>query len=84
MSADPLTVTGEYNRNGYAVLLTGKGGTRAVYSAGNHPKDSQASASHGLCLHMIRRFCIRTCREIAAERNARYGGVARIREDETE
>jgi hypothetical protein len=81
MSPPLKSVTGEYDRNGYAVTLNGPEGARRVYSAGNHPKDSQASASPGLSLHMLRGFCIRTCREIAAERGISYGGVTRVKEE---
>lgn len=79
-----VTVTGEYGRCGYAVFVSSGRGTRAVYTAGNNPSDSQARPDGAaLGLRTLRRFCVRTCREIAAERRARYGGVSRIHEEET-
>ena len=83
MSRGHASVTGEYCGSGYSVTVNAPGGASQVYSAGCNPNDSQASASSGLSLRRIRGFCIRTCREIAAERRARYGGVARVREEET-
>lgn len=75
-------VTGEYSRHGYTVLLCHRGSVRAVYSAGNHPRDSQASGADRLSLRQIRAHSIKTCREIAAERHAEYGGVIRVPEEE--
>ena len=77
------SVTGEYSGNGYAVTLNGQGGATQVYSAGCNPSDSQAGASPGLGLRQLRRFCIRTCREIASELGVAYGGVSRVQEEET-
>ena len=74
-------VSGEYNRDGYTVLLCHPGGVRAVYSAGNNPQDSQQHTPSGMPLRQLRRFCIKTCREIATERHAEYGGVTRIEEE---
>jgi hypothetical protein len=71
-------ILGEYNCDGYAVLLcTGKK-TDTIYTAGNHPQDSQTVIPNGVGLRAIRGFCIRTCMEIAAERNASFGGVSRV------
>ena len=80
--ATKRTVTGEYCRHGYSVLLCRPGGVGVVYSAGNNPRDSQQAASSGVSLRQLRGFCIRTCREIATERRAAYGGVTRIPEEE--
>jgi hypothetical protein len=74
-------VLGEYNRCGYTVLLCQRGLARTVYTAGNHHRDSQQQALPGVCLRQLRKFCIRTCREIAGERHARYGGVTRVCEE---
>ena len=84
MSRVRASVTGEYSGNGYAVSVTSGRGTRTAYTAGNNPSDSQAVSGAGLGLRTLRRFCVRTCREIAAERRARYGGVTRVPEEETE
>jgi hypothetical protein len=71
------TVTGEYSEHGYTVFLN----DAPVYYAGNHAQDSTASAPPGsleaVPLRRLRGYCIRTCREIAAERKAQFGGVAR-------
>lgn len=76
-------VHGEYNRCGYTVLLCQKGIASTVYAAGNHPRDSQQQVLPGVCLRKLRAFCIKTCREIAGERHARYGGVTRVYEEES-
>ena len=79
-----LIVTGEYGRRGYTVFVCSGRGARSVYSAGNNPSDSQARPEGpGLGLRALRRFCMRTCKEIAAERRARYGGVVSVPEEET-
>ena len=68
-------VAGEYSSHGYAVLLCSGTGVRILYTAGNHPQDSQAVTPKGVGLSRIRGFCIRTCREIAGEHGALFGGV---------
>ena len=70
-------VRGEYNRNGYEVWSDGQ----HVYSAGNHVHDSSQPAlckQDRLPLKTIRRFCIKTAREIATELNGRFAGVERV------
>ena len=74
-------VSGEYNRHGYTVLLGTASGTSAMYSAGNNPQDSQQHMAAGMKLRQLRAFCVKTCREIATERQADYGGVIRIPEE---
>ena len=72
-------VHGEYNRNGYDVWVGG----RLVYAAGNHVQDSTQYATcepDRLPLKAIRKFCIQTAREIAAERGGRFAGVERVTE----
>ena len=71
-------ISGEYGSYGYAVLLCSVTGVRTLYTAGNHPQDSQAVAPKGVGLSRIRRFCIRTCRDISAEHGAIFGGVSRV------
>jgi hypothetical protein len=73
-------VRGEYSRNGYEVWIAG----RVVYSAGNHVHDSTQCATtkqDRLPLKTIRRFCIKTAREIAEEQNGTFGGVERVSEE---
>ena len=70
---------GEYSRNGYEIWRGG----RLVYWAGNHVQDSGQPALRGedrLPLITLRRFCIRTAREIAAEQGGRFAGVERVME----
>ena len=74
-------VVGEYNGDGYAVLLCSGTEVRSLYTAGNHPQDSQAVTPHSVGLRRVRGFCIRTCREIAGERRALFGGVGRFPEN---
>jgi hypothetical protein len=74
-------VAGEYSSCGYTVLLCSTTGVRTLYTAGNHPQDSQAVTPNGVGLSRIRRFCIRTCREIAGEHGVRFGGVSRVLEE---
>ena len=76
-----LVVRGEYNRNGYAVWL----GDHLTYTAGDHVQDSTQPAlceQDRLPLKTIRRFCIKTAREIATEQRGRFGGVERVTEDQ--
>ena len=79
--ATQKVVIGEYSEEGYEVQVVS--GARIVhsYAAGNHRQDSAQSATpgtpEGLCLHEIRKLCVRTAREIAQEQRARYGGVER-------
>jgi hypothetical protein len=73
-------IHGEYNGNGYEVWIGG----RIVYSAGNHVHDSTQRALHSedrLPLRTIRKFCIKTTREIAAERRGIFAGVECVKED---
>lgn len=71
-------ITGEYSERGYTVFQNNE----PVYSAGNHVGDSAAYVQPGSAgavpSRQLRVFCIRTCREMAAEKNARFGGVERL------
>ena len=74
-------VRGEYNRNGYEVWL----GDHLAYTAGNHVQDSTQPAlrkQDRLPLKTIRRFCIKTAREIATENHGRFAGVERLAEEQ--
>jgi hypothetical protein len=75
-------IAGEYNDHGYVVLLCSSTWVHTLYSAGNHPQDSQTVTPNGVGLRQIRGFCIRTCREIAGEHRAFFGGVSRVPENE--
>jgi hypothetical protein len=73
-------VRGEYNRNGYDVWIDGA----VVYAAGNHVHDSTQyalSARDRLPLKALRKFCLKTAREIAAERRGVFAGVERVTEN---
>lgn len=74
-------VSGEYSRAGYVVVLCSSAGESVVHTAGNHPRDSHAAGPDRLSLQQIRAYCVRTCREIAAEHRAEYGCVTRIEEE---
>jgi hypothetical protein len=78
------TVTGEYSENGYDVLVNGQW----VYSAGNHALDSTICVPPGSAeavpLCTLRRYCSGTCREIASEINASFGGVTQCPPGERE
>jgi len=76
-------VSGEYSRSGYTVVLCSSVGESVVHTAGNHPRDSHAVGPDRLTLRQIRSYCMRTCREIAVEQRATYGGVTRSPEEET-
>jgi len=73
-------VHGEYSRHGYEVWIAG----RTVYAAGNHIHDSSQvamSEEERLPVRTIRRFCIKTTREIAVERGGVFAGVEQVEED---
>ncbi len=70
-------VRGQYNINGYDVWIGGQ----LVYAAGNYVQDSTQYATceqDRLPLRTIRKFCIKTAREIAMERGGRFAGVERV------
>lgn len=67
-------VVGEYSRDGY-VVMTADG--REMHSAGANEHDSYAPG-RGVLLATIRRWCVRTGREIALEMGAAWGGVERV------
>jgi hypothetical protein len=74
------SVHGEYSGSGYEVWM----GVRVVYSAGNHVHDSTQPAMRKedrLPLHTVRKFCIKTTREIAEEHRGIFAGVERENED---
>jgi hypothetical protein len=76
----PPVIHGEYSRDGYEVWI----GSRLVYTAGNHVRDSTQLAmceEDRLPLRTIRKFCIKTTREMAAERREVFAGVERVAEE---
>jgi hypothetical protein len=80
-------VVGEYRKWGYEVQVVR--GSRILYSyaAGNHKQDSQELALLGspeaCSLRQVRRNCVCTAKDIARERQARYGGVTRQTEEQS-
>jgi hypothetical protein len=72
---------GEYDLNGYEVLVLEGGRTVQNYSAGNHRQDSTQPAPIGspeaLTLAEIRKMCQKTTKDMAAEHKAKYGGVTK-------
>ncbi len=79
-------VVGEYSQWGYEVQVAQGSHLLYCYSAGNHKQDSQQRASLGspeACgLREVRTNCVRTAKDIARERQARYGGVTRQTEEQ--
>ena len=67
------TVVGEYNRDGYVVMMADG---RALHSAGANAVDSHAPG-RDVSLATIRRWCIKTGKEIAKETGAGWGGAER-------
>ena len=71
-------VTGTYYQQGYYV---NSDDGRELYSAGNCARDSTCIVdiddTEALPLRTLRSCCIKTTRDIAKERFARYGGVTR-------
>jgi hypothetical protein len=65
-------VVGTYGRDGYEIA-TARGAV--LYSAGANELDSQAPGTASL--RKVRSWCIRTGREIAAERGAAWCGAER-------
>lgn len=66
-------IWGEHSRWGYKIFSSKTG---VVYQAGNHVQASQECAEPGsrdaLPLTKLRQFCIKTGKEIAAERSAQW------------
>ena len=62
-----MKLIGYYNEQGYRIANVETGET--LYSAGNHPKDSQqcVSLKEGLSLKHIKLFCVLTLEEMASE-----------------
>jgi hypothetical protein len=76
----PQVIHGEYSRNGYEIWIGG----RVLYAAGNHVHDSTQPTmceKDWLPLRTIRKFCIKTTREIAGECRGIFAGVERVNED---
>ena len=74
------TLSGNYNRDGYTITdETGE----IVYEAGNNPLESSSRVRHdeGLDLRTIRRYCIQTGREMAAESGAEFARAERVEDD---
>jgi hypothetical protein len=67
-------VYGEYDKFGYRIYLNDE----QVYGAGNSPYDStviipvEDENSDALSLKSIRKYCIKTGKEIAQEHNAKW------------
>jgi hypothetical protein len=82
--SDSRVVCGEYNKLGYCVLE----GNDEIYSAGNAQGDSYfiVPPTPGRCVSLkeLRKFCVRTCKEMAEERGAKFCGVQRVPEGDLE
>lgn len=79
-------VVGEYSQWGYEVQVVRGSRILHSYAAGNHKQDSQQRAALGspeaCSLRQVRTNCVRTTKDIARERQARYGGVTRQTEEQ--
>jgi len=73
-------VFGEYNRYGYTIIFN----DTELLAVGNHKQDSYpiVSLDSPSCLSLmkIRNYCIKTGREIAKEKKAKWIGADRIEE----
>jgi hypothetical protein len=82
MKKSTSTIIGRYNRQGYDIVEIKFNDSKEtlLYQAGNNPFDScvSQSISNGLSLMTLRTYCIQTAKEMAKERNAKYGGVEEI------
>ena len=67
------TVVGEYSEDGYEVTTAGG---KVLHSAGANAFDSHASG-RDVPLATMRRWCVRTGKEIAAETGSAWGGAER-------
>jgi len=77
-------IFGEYNRNGYTIFRSSRGGLTEVYRAGNHTMDSAQmapTAATTVPLRMLRTYCIQASRDKAEELHVEYGGVVRTEEE---
>jgi hypothetical protein len=72
-------VYGMYNKWGYRVCTVDGD---ELYTAGNSPHDSGTSVDDGLPLRKLRSMCIRTAKEIAAERGVDFIDVERIEDED--
>jgi hypothetical protein len=74
-------VTGEYNLDGYTVSILANGKVVSDESFGNSPQDStsfERDSHYALSLRQLRSACIKTGKEIAAERQAKWSGCKRV------
>ena len=65
-----MKLIGYYNEQGYRIVNVDNGET--LYSAGNHPHDSQqcVSLKEGLSLKHIKLFCVLILEEMVGEKRA--------------
>ena len=70
-------VIGRYNRDGYEILMADG---RVLHSAGANAQDAYAPG-RDVSLRTLRSWCIKTGREIAAERGEKWGGEERVEEE---
>lgn len=72
-----MTLTGLYNRHGYVIVDDAT--EQALYYAGNNPWESSSCVPlhYGLPLRTIKKFCIRTGKEMAKEMDAIFTGAYR-------
>lgn len=79
-----MKITGYYNEQGYQVESDNPMDA-ILYRAGNHALDSQQDGTgtkHQLSLDAIRRCCVQTAVEIAAEKDVEFTGVEYLEQDE--
>ena len=79
-----MRITGYYNESGYQVE-TGNPCDCLLYQAGNHALESTQDGTgteHQLPLDTIKEFCEQTTRDIAEEKQAEYGGIEYLSEND--
>ena len=71
---------GEYDKNGYEIFFSNGKNVEQVYRAGNSPCDSTiiTNGSDALSPKALRQYCIKTGKEMAKEKNCKWGGAEKV------
>ena len=77
-------VFGEYDQYGYEIFFSNGKEVEQIYRAGNSPYDStiiipcEDECSDALSTKILRQQCIKTGKEMAKEKNCKWGGVEKV------